>query len=204
MDQQPMRASPSLHPRNRARAHGRPRHNTVGSLLTRDPFGVLWVTLLFVAVLIGKWWFITPQYAVADNCLLCVVVIDAIVAVLCGLLLMAFWIAWTDRAEIGMGFYFALITIGLLATALYHKLTAIITSKLYFAGSLSWNDTQANELLDQVIHHNSGFFLAILMAYIAIRMPLVRSIPNKWPVIGTSLALLGCTALLLLLGVTLS
>ena len=204
--QQFMRASPSSHPRHsqRARSRGRGNQNTVLGILTRDPFGILWVTLLFTAVLIAKWWFVSPIYASADNCLLCVVAISAVIAAICSFLPMAFWIAWTDRAPIGMGFYFSLIGVGLLVTGLYHKLSAIVISKLYFAGTLSWAESQATELLDQVVHHNSGFFLAVLMAYIAIRMPLVRSIPNKLPVIGASLALLGCSSLLILLGMKLS
>jgi len=199
-----MRASPSSHPRNRARSRGRGNQNTVLGILSRDPFGILWVTLLFVAALITKWWFISPIYASTDNCLLCVVAISGVMAALCAFLPMAFWIAWTDRAPIGMGFYFSLIGVGLLVAGLYHKLTAIVISKLYFAGTLTWSESQATELLDQVIHHNSGFYLAVMMAYIALRMPLVRSIPNKLPVIGASLALLGCSSILILLGMKLS
>jgi len=203
-NQQYMRANPSSHPRHTQRARSRRgNQNTVFGILSRDPFGVLWVTLMFTAVLVVKWWYVSPLYATADNCLLCLVGVSAVLAAVCSFLPLAFWIAWSDRAPIGMGFYFALIGIGLLVAGLFHKLTVIIITKLYFAGTLSWSETQANELLDQVIHHNSGFFLATLMAYIAIRMPLVRNISNKLPVIGASVALLGCSAILILLGMKL-
>jgi len=206
MDNQPiMRASPSSHPRHPQRGRARRgQPNTVFGILTRDPFGVLWVSLFFAAVLVVKWWVVSKLYVSPDNCLLCVVGISAFIATLCNFLPMAFWVAWSDRAPISMSFYFALVFVGLLVTGLYHKLSVIVISKLYFAGSLTWSDAQATELLDQVIHHNSGLYLAVLIAYIAIRMPLVGSINNKLPVIGASLALLGCSSILIVLGLKLT
>ena len=195
----PMMTNPADRP---MRPSHRPRRNqnTVSGIMQKDPFGILIFVILFAAALIVKWWVLSPSYVESGNCVACVVTASVVMAVLSSFLLMAFWIFWSDRFPLGMGFYFSLIGMGLVCALLYHKLSRIVISKLYYSGNLNWVEAQASDLLDQLVYHNAGLYLAVLVAYISIRMLFVRAIDNKLPVITTSLALLGTASLLLFIG----
>lgn len=204
-------------PRHRSNRPAGPRHrqhharttkgnilmNAVSDLIRKDPFGILWLILIFLAASTAKWWYISTEMIDAKNCVICVVAIAIAIAILVSILLTVFWIFSSDQGAIGIGFYFTMGALGILCSLIHYKLTHIIVSKLYYAGKLTWLEDQSGELLDQFVPHLSGLYLSTLMLYLAIRMVFASGSGSRLAIISLSVVLLGVSAVLLLLGIKL-
>ena len=82
----------------------RQRTQSSDNLLSKDPFGLIWLSILFLAVMIVKWWVISPANKEDGNCVACVVAVIWLLSVIIHLLMVFFWVAWSSKYEKGIAF----------------------------------------------------------------------------------------------------
>ena len=183
----------------------RARHtNPVVGFFSKDPFGVTWFSLLYLALIITKWWYIAPPAIDNQNCLACVVAIVFVMAVTITLLLTAFWILWTSKRQKKALLFLFLICLGVIGcTALLDVATQAVFGKLYYSGMLSWNAADLSFLLDDFLHHASGLYLGVLMVYSMLRIAISSEFEQRKFVIPINLFFAGVAGFLLFIGVKL-
>ena len=187
-----------------SRSRRRSASNPLVSFFSRDPFGVTAFSVLYLAVLIAKWWYIAPPSLNADSCLGCVTAVLVVIAMLVTAPLTAFWILWLDKRQKKNVLFVFLITLLVLGVAaLLDFLLKEIFSQLYFRGLLRWHETDITYLLDDFLPHCAGLYLGVLMLYAMLRMAFDPGFSPRKYVIPINLVFMGVAAFLLLIGIML-
>jgi len=178
------------------------RNNSAGhNILQKDPFGVIWVTLLFIFVAIIRFWVLDPSLVDADNSVPSVLAAVVPISICISLALTGVWIFWAARAPITMGFYFILGGIGVLCAMLLSKVSQSFINILYQKGLISWQADTISVLQTQIVPHLAGLYLGSLMIVLAIRMLLVKDIQPRLPLVLTSVSVGGASAIVLFLAI---
>lgn len=157
----------------------RQRANSGDSLLSKDPYGLAWLSILFLVVMVVKWWVISPSYRDAGNCVACVVAVVWLLSVIIHLLLVFFWIGWSKKYEKGTAFVFFLCLLCVIIAAIDFKVVQFSVGKLFYGGVLNWQESQASELIDVFIPHSVGLLLITSVAYSMIRVFVSRDLAEK-------------------------
>lgn len=178
--------------------------NPLVAFFSKDPFGVTWFSLLFVAVLITKWWYLAPPAIGAQNCLWCVTVLTVAVAALITLLLTFFWMLWLAKRQKKNILFLFMICLGVIGcTALLDIISQELFSQLYYRGFLNWQETEVTYLLDDFLRHSTGLYLGTLMVYAMVRIAIDSGFSPRKYVIPINFIFIGVAAFLLLVGVVL-
>jgi hypothetical protein len=176
----------------------------VVAFLKKDPFGVIWFALLFIAVMIAKWWYLQPPAISTDDCLVCVTALIVIMAIVITLLLTLFWILWTAKRQKKNIVFLFLICLGVLGcTALLDFASQKLFGRLYYMGLLHWQAADITYLLDDFLRHSAGLYLGVLMAYAMARIAVDSGFEPRKYVIPINFVFIGVAAFLLLVGLVL-
>jgi len=157
----------------------RQRTHSGDNLLSKDPYGLIWLALLFLVILIVKWWVLSPEYRESGNCVACVVAVTWLVSVIIHLLLVFFWIVWSKKYEKGTAFVFILCLLCIVVAAIDYEVLKFSVGKLFYGGVLNWQESQASELIDVFIPHSVGLLLITSVAYSMIRVFVSRDLTEK-------------------------
>lgn len=178
--------------------------NPVIAFFSKDPFGVTWFSLLFVAVLIAKWWYLAPPAIGAQNCLWCVTALMVFIAALITLLLTLFWILWLAKRQKKNILFLFMICLGVIGcTALLDVISQKLFSHLYFRGFLNWAEADVTYLLDDFLRHSTGLYLGMLMVYAMLRIAIDADFSPRKYIVPINFIFIGVAAFLLLVGVVL-
>jgi hypothetical protein len=187
-----------------ARTRRRPGSNPLVGFFSKDPFGVTWFTILFVATLIAKWWYIDPPAISAQSCLACVTIFMVVIAMLVTLVITVFWILWIAKRQKKNILFLFLITLLILGcTALFDFVSKEIFSQLYYRGFLRWQETDITYLLDDFLRHSAGLYLGVLMIYAMLRIAFDPGFAPRKYIIPINIIFIGVAAFLLLMGIML-
>ncbi|KPJ92570.1 MAG: hypothetical protein AMJ53_09090 [Gammaproteobacteria bacterium SG8_11] len=187
-----------------ARTRRRSASNPIVEFFSKDPFGVTWFTLLFIAVLIAKWWYIDPPAISAQSCLACVTALMVVFAIVVTLLISVFWILWIAKRQKKNLLFLFLITVLILAcTALFDFVSQEAFSQLYYRGFLPWHEMDVTYLLDDFLRHSAGLYLGVLVIYAMLRIAFDPGFAPRKYVIPINLAFIAVAAFLLLMGIML-
>ena len=93
-------------------ATSRRRQRSQSTLLSKDPYGLVGLALIYLAIMVAKWFYISPPEG--DNCVGCVIAVIWIVSMLVFSLLSIFWIFWSRKYDKGTTFVFFLCLLCLL------------------------------------------------------------------------------------------
>lgn len=157
----------------------RQRAQSSGNLLSKDPYGLIWLSLIFLTVMVVKWWVISPEYAESGNCVACVVSVVWLLSIIIHLLLVFFWIGWSKKYEKGTVFTLLLCILCLVLAAVDFKVMQFAIGKLFYGGVLNWQESQASELIDIFIPHSIGLLLISSICYSMIRIFTCRDLAEK-------------------------
>jgi hypothetical protein len=157
----------------------RKRAQSGDSLLSKDPYGLIWLSLLFLIIMVVKWWVISPANKEDGNCVACVVAVIWLLSVIIHLLLVFFWVGWSSKYEKGAVFVFFLCVICVALAALDYAVIQFAVGKLFYGGVLNWQESQASELIDILIPHSVGLLLITSVFYSMIRVFLCRDLAEK-------------------------
>jgi hypothetical protein len=188
-----------------ARARNR-RSNThpIVDFFQKDPFGITWFTILYIAILVAKWWYVDPPEIDPQSCLACVTILEVILAALVSVLITVFWILWlAKRQKKNLVFLFLVCVLVIGCTGLLDVASQAFFSQLYYQGFLRWQETDVTYLLDVFLLHNAGLYMGVLMAYAMLRIALDPGFAPRKYVIPINLAFIGVASFLLLMGVVL-
>lgn len=187
-----------------ARSRRRSGNNPIVEFFSKDPFGVTWFTLLFIAVVVAKWWYIDPPAISEFSCLGCVVTVQVILAAFITGIISLFWILWLGkRQKKNLLFLFLICILALGCTALLDFASREIFSQLYYRGFLRWEEADITYLLDDFLHHAAGLYLGVLMIYAQLRIAFDPGFSPRKYVIPINVAFIGVAAFLLLMGIVL-
>ncbi len=187
-----------------ARTRRRSGSNPIVAFFSKDPFGVTWFTIMYLAVLIAKWWYIGPPEISAQSCLGCVTAIMVFLAVLVTLVISVFWILWVAKRQKKNILFLFLITLLILGcTALLDFASQEIFSQLYYRGLLGWQETDVTYLLDDFLRHCVGIYLGVLMIYAMLRIAVDPGFAPRKYIIPINIIFIGVAAFLLLMGIML-
>jgi hypothetical protein len=176
----------------------------VVSFFKQDPFGVTWFAIMYVIVLVAKWWYIEPPKIDPLSCLACVTTLEVILAVAISLVMTLFWILWLGKGQNkNLVFLFLNCLLVLGCTGLLDVASQAVFSKLYYLGFLKWQESDVTYLLDDFLHHNAGLFLGVLMIYAMLRIAVDPGFTPRKYVIAINLAFIGVGSFLMLMGVVL-
>lgn len=184
----------------------RPRHrhhhhpSASSSILSKDPFGLVWLGLLYLAVLVAKWWYISPDSQQDGNCVGCVVFITWFLSLLVSVLLSMFWIFWTEKSQKNNLFIFIINVIVILCTVIVYKFDLYVIAKLYYAGSLNWQEAQAQELFDSFVPHVVGLYMVTALIYSMLRVVVCRDLEEKFMTVGYGVVMILVTVPLVYIG----
>ena len=157
----------------------RQRTQSGGNLLSKDPYGLIWLSLIFLAAMVVKWWIISPANAEDGNCVACVVAVIWLLSVVIHLLLVFFWVGWSKKYEKGTVFVLLLSIVCLVLAAIDYKVVQFSVGKLFYGGVLNWQESQASELIDIFIPHSIGLLLISSIAYSMLRVFISRDLGEK-------------------------
>ena len=157
----------------------RQRASSEGSTLSKDPYGLIWLSLIFLMVMVLKWWVISPENREAGNCVACVVAVIWLISVIVHLLLVFFWIGWSKKYEKGTVFVLLLSILCLVLAAVDYAAVHFAVGKLFFGGALNWQEAQASELIDIFIPHSIALLLISSITYSMIRIFFCRDLADK-------------------------
>lgn len=157
----------------------RHRASSGGSLLSKDPYGLVWLSLIFLAVMVAKWWVISPEYRESGNCVACAVAVIWLISVIIHLLLVFFWIGWSKKYEKGTAFVLLLSILCLALAAIDYKVMQFAIGKLFYGGVLNWQEAQASELIDIFIPHSIALLLICSITYSMVRVFVCRDLAEK-------------------------
>jgi hypothetical protein len=187
-----------------ARTRRRSGSNPIVGFFSKDPFGVTWFTLLFVAALVTKWWYIGPPAISEQNCLACVTVLMVLIAVLVTSVITVFWILWiAKRQKKNILFLFLIVLLILGCTALFDLASQQIFSQLYYRGFLPWQETDITYLLDDFLRHSAGLYLGVLMIYAMLRIAFDSGFSPRKYIIPINIIFIGVATFLMLVGIVL-
>ncbi|MCG6969594.1 MAG: hypothetical protein LJE85_07495 [Gammaproteobacteria bacterium] len=187
-----------------ARSRRRSGSNPIVAFFSKDPFGVTWFSLLFLAVLIAKWWYIDPPAISAESCLGCVTAILIIMAALTTAIISLFWILWRGkRQKKNLLFLFLICVLVLVCTGLLNMVSQEVFSQIYYRGFLRWQETDITYLLDDFLHHAAGLYLAVLMTYAMLRIAFDPGFSPRKYIIPINIVFILVAAFLLLVGILL-
>ena len=187
-----------------ARSRRRSGSNPIVAFFSKDPFGVTWFALLFIAVLIAKWWYIAPPAISAQSCLGCVAAVLIVLSALVTFIISLFWMLWqAKRQKKNLLFLFLICLLVLVCTALLDFFSQEIFSQLYYRGFLRWQETDITYLLDDFLRHSAGLYLGVLMIYAMLRIAFDPGFSPRKYIIPINIAFILVAAFLLLMGVVL-
>jgi hypothetical protein len=157
----------------------RRRARSEPGIFSIDPYGLIWMTLIYLAVMMVKWWYISPGNPQDNNCVACVVAVLWILSVLTFSLLSLFWIFWSKKYEKGITFVFFLSLICLILAVADYFAARYVTGKLFYGGVLRWEESQASYLIDTFIPHSIGLLVIASVLYSIIRVFFCRDLVEK-------------------------
>ncbi len=173
------------------------------NLFKIDRFGVIWFALLYLAVLLTKWLYLSPVIAEKEECYVCVIGVLMGLALTIPLLMTTLWAVWPVKLEKGVFFLFVLSVSTLGCAYFVDLLSQTILSKLYYGGILAWQESQLSYLFDNFLPHSAGLFLATLMIYTTLRVAFSLEFVDRKMVIFVSVLLLLMSSSLLVIGLLL-
>lgn len=177
--------------------------NVLMSLLQKDEFGGFWLSLLFLSILILKWYVVDPIKIEGSPCVICIVLLLWLSSIVVALLISAVWWAWNSKAQKGIGLMLVLPVYILGCVFLADYMLLRIVPKLYYSGMLSWPEAEYSYLIDDMINHGVGLLLATAVVYGMLRLLICHDLQDKKIVIPVALGIMLATASLLLLGIKL-
>lgn len=178
--------------------------NPVVAFFQKDPFGVTWFMIFYVAILITKWWYVEPPEIDPQSCLACVTVLEIIMAAMFTLLISLFWVLWIGkRQNKNLLFLFLICLLVIGCTGLLNVASQEFFSQLYYHGFLKWQGTDVTYLLDVFLRHNAGLYMGVLMIYAMLRIAIDSEFTPRKYVIPINLAFAGVGSFLVLMGVIL-
>lgn len=177
--------------------------NALVALLQKDQFGSVWLSVLFLSVLILKWYVIDPVTIEGSPCVICVIFLLWLMSIIVALLISAVWWAWTSKAGKGIGLMLVLPAYILGCSFLVDYLLQRIVPKLYHSGMLSWPEADYSFLIDDMVRHGVGLLLATAVVYGMLRLLICHDLEDKKIVIPVGLGIILATSGLLLLGIKL-
>ncbi|MGD8559938.1 MAG: hypothetical protein PVF34_00785 [Gammaproteobacteria bacterium] len=142
-----------------------------------DPFGVIGLGLIFLAVMVAKWWYISPPEG--DNCVICVVAVIWFVSMLVFSLLSVFWVLWSKKYAKGAAFLFFLCLLCLVLVVIDYEVVQFVVRKLFYGGALRWQEADASFLIDTFIPHSLGLLLISAIFYSSLRVFLCQELTEK-------------------------
>ena len=167
----------------------RHRSEAGSSIFSKDPYGLVWLALIYLSVMIAKWWFINPANPEDNNCVSCVVAVIWLLSVLVYTVLILFWIGWSRKYEKGTTFVFFLGLLCLLLAVADYYVVQFVVGKLFYGGVLNWQESQASYLIDTFIPHSIGLMLVSSVFYSMLRVLVSRDLTEK-PLVYTFAAIL--------------
>ncbi|WP_455220306.1 hypothetical protein [Kaarinaea lacus] len=170
-------------------ATGRRRTRSQSGIFSKDPYGLLLMGLLYLAVLVSKWWYFSPDNLEGNNCVACVIAVVWILSMLVFTLLSLFWVLWSRKYQKGITFAFFLGLLCLILVIVDYYVVEFVIGKLFYGGSLRWEEAQASELLDSFIPHNIGLLAITSVLYSMLRVFICRDLVEK-PLVFTFGAIL--------------
>lgn len=157
----------------------RQRPQSGGNILTKDPYGLVWLSLIFLAAMIVKWWVISPANPEDGNCVVCVVAVIWLLTIIVHLLMVFFWIGWSRKYEKGTVFVLLLCILCLVLAAIDYTIVQFVIGKLFYGGALNWQESQASELIDIFVPHSIGLLLISSITYSMLRVFFCRDLAEK-------------------------
>jgi hypothetical protein len=158
----------------------RRRQRTAGSgILSKDPYGLIWVAFIYLALLVGKWWVLSPADPETSGCVVCAVAVIWLISVLLHSLLIVFWINWSRSYIKGPVFVFFLAMMCLILGISDFYLVKIVISKLLNVGLLSWPETQIEYLIEVFIPHSIALMVITSIFYSMLRTLLCPDLVQK-------------------------
>jgi len=173
------------------------------NIIKMDRFGVLWFAILYTAVLLTKWAYLSPVIQENEDCYLCVIAILIGLALIIPLIMTALWELWSEKLGKGLFFLFIMCVTSLGCAFLMDLASKVVIGKLYYGGILAWDDAQLSYLFEDFLHHCAGLFLATLMIYTTFRIAISSEFVDRKMVISVSLILLAMSSSLLVIGLLL-
>jgi len=173
------------------------------NLLKMDRFGVIWFAILYLAVLLTKWLYLSPVIKENEDCYLCVIAILMGLALIIPLIMTALWELWSEKLGKGLFFLFIMCVTTLACAFLMDLSSKVVLSKLIYGGLLSWQESQLSYLFDDFLHHCAGLFLATLMIYTTLRIAISAEFVDRKMVISVSMILCAMSSGLLVIGLLL-
>jgi len=155
------------------------RARSESSLLSKDPYGLIWVALIYLALMGVKWWFFSPKEADDTSCVACAVAVIWLVSVLLHTSLIFYWVGWSKSNVKGPLFVFILSVLCLILAIVDFYLMKFILNKLLYAGVLNWQESQAFYLFDVFVPHSIGLLLITTIAYSMVRVLFCRDLVQK-------------------------
>ena len=185
------------------RRRTRSSSNPILALIARDQYGLIWPVLLVLATFILKWQVVQPPELDGSPCLLCVELMLWVLVVLASFLNAGVWWLWTSRAQKGLGLMFALSLAAIGSAFLAALVAGQLMENLYYRGWLNWPESEGSFLLDNLVNHAMGLFLATTVLYGMIRLVISKDLKDKKLVITVSLGIALSAVALLFLGIKL-
>ena len=173
------------------------------NIIKMDRFGVLWFAILYTAVLLTKWAYLSPVIQENEDCYLCVIAILIGLALIIPLIMTALWELWSEKLGKGLFFLFIMCVTSLGCAFLMDLASKVVIGKLYYGGILAWDDAQLSYLFEDFLHHCAGLFLATLMIYTTFRIAISSEFIDRKIMISVSLILLAMSSSLLVIGLLL-
>lgn len=168
----------------------RPRHSAASarpsksrssgdSILSKDPFGLLWFGLLFLAVLVAKFWFISPPAPEDTSCYACAVGVMWIMTVLVFSLMTFLTILWSRKFEKGTAFVFVMCMMCVVCAVIDYNVALFVVRKLFYGGALSWDEANAEFLFNDFVPHTIALALVVSVFYTMVRIILSKDIVER-------------------------
>jgi hypothetical protein len=155
----------------------RRRKRSQSTLLSKDPFGLVGLSLLYLIVMVAKWWYISPPEG--NNCVGCVVGVIWLISTGVFALLSVFWVLWSKKYAKGTAFVFFLCLLCLILVAVDYEVVKYVIGKLYYGGALRWQEADASYLMDTFIAHSLGLMLLSAIFYSTLRVFFCRELTEK-------------------------
>ncbi|MCI0507363.1 MAG: hypothetical protein L0Z73_14820 [Gammaproteobacteria bacterium] len=137
------------------------------------------MALIYLAVMVAKWWYFSPSNPQDNNCVACVVAVIWILTMLIFAVLSLFWIFWSKKYEKGITFVIFLSLICLLLAVVDYFAAHYVVGKLFYGGVLRWEESQASYLIDTFIPHSIGLLVISSLLYSVIRVLTCHDLVEK-------------------------
>jgi len=157
----------------------RQRAQSGESLLSKDPYGLVWLSLLFLVVMVVKWWILSPEFREAGNCVACAVSVIWLLSMIVHLVLVFFWIGWSKKYAKGIAFVIFLSLLCLFLAAVDYQVVRFAIGKLFYGGVLNWQESQSTDLIDILIPHSIALLLISSLCYSMVRVFITRDLAEK-------------------------